>query len=81
MSVLGTHCDKGGTYHLEEFVALVQMGHNDALALRHAAVDTNELALPTHGIDLMEGELILKRISVSQRSRPRTAGGHLVRTG
>ena len=40
-------------------MALVEMRHDDPLALRNSSVYTNELALPPHRVYLMQSKLIL----------------------
>lgn len=41
-------------YHLQKFVAFIQMGHNDALALWNRTVDADELAVLAHRIYLVQ---------------------------
>ena len=43
----------GRAYHFQQLVAFVQMCHDDALTLWHRAIDTDELAILPHGVDLM----------------------------
>lgn len=47
------------THHLQELVTLVEVRHNDALALWDAPVVTDELAVFAHRVDLVQRELIL----------------------
>ncbi len=59
------------TDHLEELVAFVQVGHDDALSLRDRPVYANELPLLPHRVDLMQRKLVLRAyVSPAERTRP-----------
>jgi hypothetical protein len=47
-------------------VALVEVGHHDTLAFGNRTVDAYEFAIFAHAIDLVEGELVLKKPKVRQ---------------
>jgi hypothetical protein len=49
----------GGTYHLEQLVALVEMRHDYTLALGYGPVGADELAVLAHRVDLEERKLVL----------------------
>ena len=57
MSVLpstATPTRRWDTHHLQKLVALIQVGHDNALSFRNSAINTNELAIPSHGIYLVK---------------------------
>jgi len=47
-------------YHFDQFVALIEIGMNDALALWYRSIVTDEAAILPHVIDLKQCELILQ---------------------
>ena len=50
-------------YHFNELMTLVEVRHDDALAFGDVTLLANELAVLPHGVDLEEGELILRPAS------------------
>ena len=53
-------------------MALVEVGHDDTLPLRHGSVDTDELAILAHRVDLMQRELVLDNYSARMHSQSST---------
>ena len=49
----------GMTYHLQQFMAFVQVSHNDTLSFRNVTVYAHELAIFSQGINLVKSELVL----------------------
>ena len=52
------------TYHFEKLMTLVQMGHDDSLALWYRPISADEFAVFDHAVYLEKGELVLGKVSM-----------------
>ena len=57
------------THHLQQLVALIEVRHDNTLPFRYGTVHADELAVLPHGVNLVQGQLILSRREVSAPRR------------